>query len=383
MTPKKKTFCKGKAFAQGKYAFGTIWNMDDVDLEHLKKNKEKFDYVWLQKDKGEKTEKDHYHFLAVISRKTKLGPLQKLFCPNNHKPVHVEQIIDWKGAVAYLQKKVDAGLEKLFEYGEQPEKIADGSDSTRIDLVEARRLILECDTFQDVLTHEDPNVVRAVANHLNWARSVFNTKKKKTGVKIEKFYDWQTEILELVKGPVDDRKIYWYYDPVGGVGKTTFASYLCDELDAQCLAGKHQDMAHAWQEKKIAIFDLSRTLDSQYFSYGAIEDIKNGRIFSGKYDSVSKIFPKPHVLVFSNQLPLKGKWSEDRYAVKQIFPNGDSVDVPYEELKTSAEKRKADAIEDTVIGSDGEAMSRSYASNPANFKKRKTQEDDGENEEQD
>jgi len=379
MTSKPKSFYKGKAFSQGKYAFGTIWNMDDVDIDHLKKNEEKFDYVWLQKDKGEKSEKEHYHFLVVVSRKIKIGPLQKLFCPKNHKPVHVEQIIDWKGAVGYLQKKVDSGLEKLFEYGECPDKIADGSEATRTDLVEARKMILECDTFQDVLNHEDPNVIRAVASHFPWARSVFNAKKKKTGVTIEKFHDWQTEILELIKSDVDDRKIYWYYDPIGGTGKTTFASYLSDEFDAQCLAGKHQDMAHAWQEKKIAVFDLSRTLDSQYFSYGAIEDIKNGRIFSGKYDSCSKTFPKPHVLVFSNQLPLKGKWSEDRYVVKQIFSNGDSVDVPYEELKTSAEKRKADSIEENVTDENGASMSVSYASNPANFrqtKKRKTNKDE-------
>jgi len=119
---KNKPFYKGKTFVNGKYAFGTIWNMDDVNLEHLKENQEKFDYVWLQKDKGKKTEKDHYHFLAVLSRKIKLSPLQKLFCPKNHKPVHVEQIGNWQGAVKYLQDKVDAGLEKLFEYGDKPEK---------------------------------------------------------------------------------------------------------------------------------------------------------------------------------------------------------------------------------------------------------------------
>jgi len=375
MTPKKKSFYKGKAFSHGKYAFGTIWNMDKLDLENLKKKEEKFDYIWLQKDKGKKTEKDHYHFLVVMERKTKIGPLQKLFCPKDHKPVHVEQIISWEGAVKYMQAKVDAGYETLYENGTRPTKIADGSESTRTDLVEARNAILECETFDDVLQHEDPNVVRASASYFQWARAAFNSKKKKTGVTIEKFHDWQTEILEILKEPVHDRKIYWYYDPVGATGKTTFSSYLCDEYDAQCLAGKHQDMAHAWKEKKIAIFDLSRTLDSEYFSYGAIEDIKNGRIFSGKYESCSKTFPKPHVLVFSNQLPLKNKWSEDRYAVKQIFANGDSVDVPYEELKLFSEKRKR-SNEENVTDENGASLSTSFAANPANFrKKRKTNED--------
>lgn len=209
---KAKIFYKGKVFSQGKCAFGTIWNIDKVDVDNLKKNEEKFDYIWLQKDKGKKSEKEHYHFLVYMSKKTKLAVLQKLFCPKDPKPVHVEQIIKWEGAVNYLKAKLDAGLEKIYEHGTCPEKISDGSDSTRLDLVEARNLILEHSTFQDVLTDDNPIVVRAVASHLQWARALFNAKKKKTGIIIETFHDWQNEILELIKGPVDDRKIHWYYD---------------------------------------------------------------------------------------------------------------------------------------------------------------------------
>jgi len=387
---KNKPFYKGKTFVNGKYAFGTIWNMDDVNLEHLKENQEKFDYVWLQKDKGKKTEKDHYHFLAVLSRKAKLSPLQKLFCPKNHKPVHVEQIGNWDGAVKYLQDKFDSGLEKTFEYGERPNKIADGGDSTRTDLVLARQLICDCDTFEDVLNHEDPNVVRAVAAHLPWARSVFDAKEKKTGSAIENYYPWQQEILDLIAQPADKRKIHWYYDPEGGCGKSTFAGVLHDDYNAQILGGSLKDVAYMLKTgKPVAIFDLMRSLEAQFVSYGSMESLKTGYIIGTKYQSCVKYFKPMHVIVFSNHLPLKGKWSKDRYDVYHIHSNGDSVGIPYEELPDeevpeNTRKRKyytredVNEVESSVIGPDGEAMSKSYASNPANFKKRKTQEDEEE-----
>lgn len=375
---KVKSFYKGKAFSHGKYAFGTIWNIDKVDLDHLEQNAEKFDYCWLQQDKGEKSGKEHYHFLVHMSRKIKLGPLQKLFCPKDHKPVHAEQIIDWKGAVSYMQKKVDAGYTKLFEHGDLPDKIDDGSGSTRTDLVLARQLICDCDTFEDVLNHEDPNVVRAVAAHLPWSRSVFDAKEKKTGSVIENYYPWQQEILDLIAQPADKRKIHWYYDPEGGCGKSTFAGVLHDDYNAQILGGSLKDVAYMLKTgKPVAIFDLMRSLEAQFVSYGSMESLKTGYIIGTKYQSCVKYFKPMHVIVFSNHLPLKGKWSKDRYDVYHIHSNGDSVGIPYEELPDeeipeNSRKRKRSDEENVTEENGANCMSASYAANPANFKKKKT-----------
>lgn len=84
-----------------------------------------------------------------------------------------------------------------------------------------------------------------------------------------------------------------------------------------CTGGKHADVFHAYDGQPICIFDFPR--DSEEFvCYGVIEAIKNGMYFSAKYDSTVKQFDVPHVLVFSNFMPVFSKFSEDRWGLFKI-----------------------------------------------------------------
>lgn len=65
-------------------------------------------------------------------------------------------------------------------------------------------------------------------------------------------------------------------------------------------------------------------------------------------------------------------------AKPEVGTGSEMPDIDFVEEYRSKKRKLNDLEGDTVIGSDGEAMSRSYASNPANFKKRKTQEDEDE-----
>ncbi len=68
--------------------------------------------------------------------------------------------------------------------------------------------------------------------------------------------------------------------------------------------GKVADIAHAYDEQPIVCFDLSRTMvDHCDHVYSMIEKFKDGCIFSGKYESRTKIFDVPHVIVFANFKP--------------------------------------------------------------------------------
>jgi hypothetical protein len=40
--------------------------------------------------------------------------------------------------------------------------------------------------------------------------------------------------------------------------------------------------------------------------------LKNGMLFSSKYESRVRVFDPPHVLFMSNQRPADGAWSADR-----------------------------------------------------------------------
>lgn len=69
----------------------------------------------------------------------------------------------------------------------------------------------------------------------------------------------------------------------------------------------------------ICIFDLSRTQAEKIDAiYMAMEQFKNGRIFSPKYHSATKVFRTPHVVVFANYPPDLSKLSQDRWDIEEL-----------------------------------------------------------------
>jgi len=83
--------------------------------------------------------------------------------------------------------------------------------------------------------------------------------------------------------------------------------------------GKVSDIVYAYNFERVVIFDLSRTqADKLDGIFMAIENFKNGRFFSPKYESQTKVFSVPHVFVFSNFDPDRSKLSADRWKVNQL-----------------------------------------------------------------
>jgi len=57
-------------------------------------------------------------------------------------------------------------------------------------------------------------------------------------------------------------------------------------------------------------------------AYGEIEDIKNGFITNFKYETGSKKFNAPHVVIFSNDPPFDTTaFSKDRWKIHKIVNN--------------------------------------------------------------
>lgn len=123
---------------------------------------------------------------------------------------------------------------------------------------------------------------------------------------------WQQELSDILEGPVNPRAIYWYWEETGNVGKSFMASYIQRNLGGTVLSnGKTADIAHVLDQPKIVCFDLAR--DSvDHLNFSVMEDIKNGRIFSPKYQSICKAFDSPHLVVFANYPCPHGKFSADR-----------------------------------------------------------------------
>jgi hypothetical protein len=85
--------------------------------------------------------------------------------------------------------------------------------------------------------------------------------------------------------------------------------------------GKSNDMYHTISKfpnkNEVFIVDCPRSMQD-YINYGAIEQIKNGLIFSGKYEGAQLVFNCPHVICFANVAPEIEKMSADRWGIHHI-----------------------------------------------------------------
>lgn len=130
---------------------------------------------------------------------------------------------------------------------------------------------------------------------------------------------WQQELLDKLLLEPDARRIYWYWEATGNVGKSWMATFLARNHGALTIStGKTQDIAYMFQPTKIVCFDISRAVDMDHVNFSVMEDIKNGRLMSSKYMSCVKYFDAPHVIVFANAPPPHGKFSADRVEVVEI-----------------------------------------------------------------
>lgn len=139
---------------------------------------------------------------------------------------------------------------------------------------------------------------------------------------------WQKDVLDLVAtNTKDSRAIYWIYESAGNTGKSYLTKYLLLENSAVLCSGKSTDILHGVAKTietgilpRLIIFDVPR-VSQEYVSYQALELLKNGCAFSGKYESTQLVFPSPTVICFANAPPIREKLSLDRWIIYVIKDN--------------------------------------------------------------
>lgn len=139
---------------------------------------------------------------------------------------------------------------------------------------------------------------------------------------------WQSDLVDrlLVQ---NDREVFFVIDPEGNTGKSFLAMWLQKEHDAFiCRSGKDADIAFAFEahhtltHATIAVFDMARCRDEQFWPFHMMECMKDGQIFSAKYESKSFQCLEQKVVVFSNKDPeAHGKLSYDRVVKFIIVDN--------------------------------------------------------------
>ena len=126
--------------------------------------------------------------------------------------------------------------------------------------------------------------------------------------------EWQSEVVDMLKTQ-NDREILWIYDKKGNNGKTVLCKQLSMHHGAAVYnnAGK-KDISYAYDYQPIVAFNLTRTTQGRV-NYEVMESLKDGLLFSSKYESTMKVFTPPKLVVMSNSLPDFSSMSEDRWKV--------------------------------------------------------------------
>lgn len=133
-------------------------------------------------------------------------------------------------------------------------------------------------------------------------------------------HSWQSDLAEVLRGDPHRRRVHWYWETRGNVGKTYFAQVFDPANTFIVSGGKHSDIYYAYLQSKAKIFiiDSPRELEER-FPYSVLESMKNGMIFSSKYESTMYRLSSPiHVVVFANFEPDRSKLSSDRWDIHHI-----------------------------------------------------------------
>ena len=128
---------------------------------------------------------------------------------------------------------------------------------------------------------------------------------------------WQKRVLARLYLQ-DKRQILFVVDTVGNMGKSFLAKYLMSKWNAMYTNSTvYANVIYAYDHESLVIFDLTRDkLD--FMNYGLLETFKNGMGFSAKYESKTRRFEPPMVIVFMNEMPNMTKLSVDRYDIFDI-----------------------------------------------------------------
>lgn len=141
--------------------------------------------------------------------------------------------------------------------------------------------------------------------------------------------NWQKQVIKHLEEPKDRRKILWFWDNDGNIGKTEICRYvLVNYQNSQYIGGRGTDMKYSiatyFEENKTYPDNILINIPKNgRMDYEALEEVKDALFFSSKYKSSSVIGNPPRVVVFANYPPednLNGRIEEVDLNVRCTLP---------------------------------------------------------------
>jgi len=211
-----------------------------------------------------------------------------------------------ENSIKYCKKEGD-----FIELGSAPKNTKQGR---RTDLEDFKNDVKE--GMRDMATIMQVHT-QVAASYKSFVKDYLRVTKPEVVLETHPLRQWQTDLNEILNRPADKREIIFVVDMIGNTGKSWFARYYTSNHNAQIIIpSKKADMAYALEEDKRAyIFDCPRSKQGEFVQYDFLEEVKNGFVFSSKYESCFKTFATPHVVVLMNEMPQMDKLSVDRFKI--------------------------------------------------------------------
>lgn len=299
MAHKTRSFC----FTVNNYSEETI-----SELKQLKNYK----YMVLGKEIAPSTGTPHLQSFVYMKTPIRLSNMIKLLNDQckSVKHIHVEQAFGTnQQAIEYCKK--DKSANDIIEYGIQPvDKSVNLTQNKNKSIIED---IKQGKQLKQII-EENEGLYLRYGNNFHKMYEMFKPKYSEQLIELR---PWQQQLIETVNNhPNNDRTIHWVYDPVGNNGKTVLSHHLLANNYIKLKNGKSADIAMAWNGENV-IFDFSRSQED-HINYDIIESLKDGYVFSSKYESKCKHFNKPILIVFANFKPDYKAVSYDRWQIYTI-----------------------------------------------------------------
>jgi len=285
----------------------TLNNYTDGDYEAVSSLTESFPfcvYVIAGKEVGEENGTPHLQGFVSFDKRVSLARVRQVL-PGSP---HVEVARNVAKSINYCKKDGD-----FVEFGAIPSGAGSRSDldackdavkAGMLDLVQIR------EEYSDVYAKYTRFCLEYITDH--YPGKVLEQHELK---------GWQARLKETIDGDADDRTIVFVVDEIGNSGKSWFAHwYSQKEKGTQVmLPGKKADMAYALDSTiRVLFVDAPRSKQGEFIQYDFLEDVKNGYVFSTKYESRVKTLSRVHVVVNMNEMPDMTKLSADRYHILKI-----------------------------------------------------------------
>lgn len=281
-----------------------------------------------QLERAPQTGRLHYQGFVQFCTHQTLGQVKAVFSPwAPHLEIMrgtVEQ------AVAYC-KKEDSRVDGPWEWGEFASQ-----GKRAVPREETLRLMKEFVGAGGTLkaARQDPRFVNLFYSNNALTTEIFGDMLAETmrPTGFPTLRRWQAALAAQLEMPPDNRAVYWFFDRIGGSGKSSFAIHMAARHGEAIFitdgAGHLADLKYSWRQANqgasvsVVFIDMSRCQEQMTGAiYRFIETVKNNWCSTTKYQS-STFFTKPcHVVCFANNPPQVELLSMDRWRIFELCPS--------------------------------------------------------------